>query len=185
MSDTEPPRPERLFIGVPLDDPARTAIRGKLPSALPGKAVPPENWHFTLRFLGATSAVTRDQIVRNLRSRSLGRRFSIHFSELGAFPNARRARILWVGVGRGEGRMSEIAAVAESVAQEAGFEAETRKFTAHLTIAKIHLPSNVAALLAQPALNVEMDVDRIVIYRSRLGKGPARYEEVESFALRD
>jgi 2'-5' RNA ligase len=185
VSDAEQERPERLFIAVPLDDTAREAIRRKLPTVLPGKPVPPENWHFTLRFLGSTKAVARDQIISSLRSRALGPRFSICFSDLGAFPNPRRARILWVGVDRGADRMTEIAAIAESVARDAGVEAETRKYTAHLTIARIDPPCNVVALMSQDRLNVDMDVDRIVVYRSRLGKGPARYEEVESFPLSD
>ena len=185
MSDADQERPERLFIGVPLDDTAREAIRQKLPTVLPGKPVPAENWHFTLRFLGSTKAATRDQILRSLRSRTLGRRFSIRFNELGAFPNPRRARILWVGVDRGADRMGEIGVIAESVGRQAGFEAESRKYTAHLTIARIDPPSNVVALMSREALDVDMDVNRIVIYRSRLGKGPARYEEVESIPLSD
>jgi 2'-5' RNA ligase len=81
--------------------------------------------------------------------------------------------------------MTEVAAIAELVARNAGFEAQTRSFTAHLTIARIDPPSNIVALTSRSALNVAMDVDRIVIYRSRLGRGPARYEVVESFPLRD
>jgi 2'-5' RNA ligase len=183
VSDADQQRPERLFIAVPLDDTAREAIRRKLPNVLPGNPVPVENWHFTLRFLGSTRAATRDQIVSSLRRRTLGRRFSIRFGKLGAFPNPRRAGILWIGLDRGADRMSEIAAIAESVAREAGFEAETRKYTPHLTIARIDPPSKVAALMSRDILNIDMEVDRIVIYRSRLGKGPPRYEEVESFRL--
>jgi 2'-5' RNA ligase len=176
VSDAAQERPE-------LDDSAREALRRKLPTILPGKPVPAENWHFTLRFLGSTETATRDQIVSSLRSRALGGRFAIRFSELGAFPNPRRARILWIGVDRGADRMSEIAAIAESVASEAGFEAESRKYTAHLTIARIDPPSSVVGLMSQRGLSINMDVDRIVMYRSRLGKGPPRYEEVESFPL--
>jgi 2'-5' RNA ligase len=184
VSDTDEERPERLFIAVPLDESARDEISERLP-ILPGKPVPAENWHFTLRFLGATTTEKRDRITRDLRNRSLGRRFSIRFSELGAFPNARRARILWVGVAGPAQRMSELAVIAESVARNAGFDGESRKFTAHLTISRIDPPANVSALMSQPSLEVEMDVDRIVLYRSRLGKGPARYEEVLSLPLED
>jgi len=44
---------ERLFIAVPLTEQARDKIAAALPP-LPGRRVPPQNWHFTLRFLGDT-----------------------------------------------------------------------------------------------------------------------------------
>jgi 2'-5' RNA ligase len=53
-------KPERLFIGVALSDEARRAIALSLPKILPGKPVSPENWHFTLRFLGSTRADQRE-----------------------------------------------------------------------------------------------------------------------------
>src|SRR5882762_7979911 len=79
--------PERLFIGVPLTEDARRAIATSLPKNLPGKPVLPENWHFTLRFLGPTSADARDQIVKRLGAAACGSPFNIRFAELGAFPN--------------------------------------------------------------------------------------------------
>ena len=49
----------RLFLAVPLTDEVRAALAvhimhrtGDLP--LPGKPVPPPNWHVTMRFLGPT-----------------------------------------------------------------------------------------------------------------------------------
>src|SRR4029078_6183451 len=60
-------KPERLFIGVPGTAPDGRCIVMALPGNLPGKPVPPENWHFPLRFLGSTAATTRDRIVGLLR----------------------------------------------------------------------------------------------------------------------
>src|SRR5947207_7289511 len=91
-------RPERLFIAVPLAEEARREIAQSLPKTLPGKRVPPENWHFTLRFLGSTTADARDQVIQRLKAATCGARFTIRFRELGAFPNPGRARILWLGL---------------------------------------------------------------------------------------
>jgi 2'-5' RNA ligase len=176
-------RPERLFIGVPVTTEARAAIASALPRTLPGKLVSPEKWHFTLRFLGSTTSEARDSVIDRLSTATLGPEFQVRFSELGAFPNSRRARILWLGLSRGDVRLSELAAIAEDAARIAGFAAESRRFTPHLTISRIDPPQNLAALLARHSYDVEMPVCELVLYRSRLGRGQAIYEKVASFEL--
>ncbi|HEX9311190.1 MAG TPA: RNA 2',3'-cyclic phosphodiesterase [Gemmatimonadaceae bacterium] len=176
--------PERLFIGVPLTEDARRAIAASLPQTLPGKPVPPGNWHFTLRFLGATSAETRGQIVTRLQVARCGAAFTVRFGQLGAFPNPRRARILWLGIEEGSERLTQLAALAEGAARSVGFAAEDRPFSPHLTLSRINPPQSINDILSgSPRLLVEMPVHAIVLYRSRLGGGPARYEEVERFEL--
>lgn len=175
---------ERLFIGVPLTDDARRAIASGLPKHLPGKPVPTGNWHFTLRFLGATQPDAREKIVALLRSATCGAPFTIRFHELGAFPRPNRARILWLGVDEGAERMIQLAAIAEGAARAVGFEPESREFKPHLTLSRIEPPVSVSALIAsKPRLDARMTVDSVILYRSRLGGGPARYEEVATIAL--
>jgi 2'-5' RNA ligase len=170
---------ERLFIGVPLTDEARHAIDKSLPKKLPGKPVPVENWHFTLRFLGSTAAEARDQIIQRLKFAGCGEAFTVRFSELGAFPSAGRARVLWLGIDEGVERMKQLAAIAEASARSAGFPAEGREFTPHLTLSRIDPPASVKTLLtSKPRFGTRMTVDSLILYRSRLGGGPARYEEV-------
>jgi 2'-5' RNA ligase len=178
------PKPERLFIGVPLTEDARRAIAKSLPRKLPGKPVPPENWHFTLRFLGSTAADVRDQIIQSLKFAGCGTAFSIRFSELGAFPSAGRARVLWLGIDEGVERMKQLAAIAEAAARSAGFTAETREFTPHLTLSRIDPPASVKTLVtSRVAFGQRMTVSSLILYRSRLGGGPAKYEEVAKIEL--
>jgi 2'-5' RNA ligase len=177
-------KPERLFIGVPLTDDALQVIQKSLPKNLPGKSVPPENWHFTLRFLGSTAPDARDQIIHRLETATCGAPFTIRFNELGAFPQPRRARILWLGIDQGADRMIQLAAIAEAAARIAGFAAESREFKPHLTLSRIDPPISVATLIeSKPRLDAAMTVDSIILYRSRLGGGPARYEEVARIPL--
>lgn len=163
---------------------ARTAIVRVLPKALPGKLVASDKWHFTLRFLGPTSPEARDAIIARLSSANLGSVFKIRFGELGAFPNPRRARVLWLGVTRGGERLSDLAAIAEDAACHAGFTAEGRRFTPHLTLSRIDPPQNITALLAQnQSYDIDTTLTALILYRSRLGGGPARYEEAARFDL--
>ncbi len=184
MSKAEGARLERLFIGVPVTPEARAVIARALPKDLPGKPVAPEKWHFTLRFLGRTTPAAREEITARLGAAPLGTKFQIRFGELGAFPNSRRARVLWLGVTRGGERLSDLAAIAEDTARGAGFAPERKRFTPHLTLSRLDPPQNITALLALGhRVDIEMPVTALLLYRSQLGGEPARYEEVATFVL--
>ena len=169
MTETESAKPERLFIGVPVTSDARDAIMRALPKSLPGKVVLPQNWHFTLRFLGPTTLTARQSIVDRLSAAKPGRGFQVRLGELGAFPKPRRAPILWLGVTRGAEQLSELAAIAEDAARHAGFAAEARGFTPHLTLSRVDPPQDITALLARNhRYDVKMPVTALVLYRSPL-----------------
>src|SRR5215207_3315938 len=133
--DTEPAG--RLFIGVPLAEEARREIeawlRRALPEGVPGRPVPPANWHLTLRFLGASTTQQFAIIRERLRSAALGPAFAVRFGGLGAFSRPRSARVMWIGITQGAERLRELAAVAEDAARAAGFAPEEKRFTPHLT----------------------------------------------------
>jgi 2'-5' RNA ligase len=80
--------------------------------------------------------------------------------------------------------MIQLAAIAEAAARSVGFEAETKAFKPHLTLSRIDPPVSVSALIAsKPRFDARMTVDSLILFRSRLGGGPARYEEVVRIAL--
>jgi RNA 2',3'-cyclic 3'-phosphodiesterase len=169
---------------VPVTSDAREAIARKLPKNLPGKPVVLDKWHFTLRFLGSTNREARDSITSRLSVAKLGQEFRVRFGALGAFPNSRRARVLWLGVTRGSDRLSELAAIAEDAARNAGFAPGARAFTPHLTLSRLDPPQSVVELLARNhTYDVETVVTSLILYRSQLGAGPSRYEEVARFPL--
>lgn len=175
---------ERLFIGVPVPEKTRLSLMRQIPSPLPGKPTPAENWHFTLRFLGSTEPAMRDRLIEKLRGTSFGNAFDIEFDTLGAFPNARRARVVWVGVGNGHGALERIAEKAESAARDAGFDAETRRFTAHLTISRMREPLSVAGILSKARpIQATMRVEEIDLYRSESGGAHSRYSVVTAIPL--
>ena len=176
-------RPERLFIAVQLTEDTRRKIASGLGN-LPGRIVPPLNWHFTLRFLGSTSAEDRDALVSILRRTNLGRIFAIRFGSLGAFPREKRARILWIGISEGAGELVALAEKIEKAVRLAGFPSESRPFQPHLTLSRIDPPRSVTDVMTeQKSLAVSMKVSEVTLVRSSLGGGPARYEIVESFPL--
>lgn len=178
---------ERLFLAVQLDEPTRTALAGHLQSAgaapLPGRPVPPANWHLTLRFLGGTSPEQRTRLERAMAAEALGPTFRVRLGALGAFPRAERATVLWIGA-EDDGGLARLAGAAERAARAAGFPAEERPFRAHLTLARLRGPGDVAPLLQHtPAAGIEMPVQSLVLLRNQAGAGPPTYQAVARWPL--
>ena len=179
----------RLFVAVALTDEVRAALAAHVMEAtdgrpLPGKPVPPANWHITMRFLGATDEVAYQRLLAALAESDLGDAFSLSFGALGAFPRPPRATVLWLAIEKGSERMAELANLAEQAAQQAGFAPEDRPFHAHLTLSRIRPHQDVRPLIEKvPSFPASLPVDRLVVFRSHLGRGGPRYEELESFEL--
>jgi 2'-5' RNA ligase len=175
---------ERLFLAIPLTDDVRRSLHRSLPSDLPGKIVPAPTWHLTLKFLGDTAPELRDALGDVLRSATLGRAFEIGFRGLAAFPRADRARTIWIGVTPGAEHLERLAKKIEERCVAIGFAPDARPYAAHLTVARLDPPRAVDAVLAKARpFEFTMPVSRVVLYRSVLGNGPPRYEEVFSFPL--
>ncbi|HEX8363434.1 MAG TPA: RNA 2',3'-cyclic phosphodiesterase [Longimicrobium sp.] len=182
------PRVGRLFLGVPLDEELRSALaehlRRAFPGGIPGRAVVPANWHLTLRFLGDTDAEQHRLLVEALEEAPLGPAFSLELGGLGAFPRARRAGVLWVGVDEGAAELKRVAALAEDAARRAGFPAERKPFSPHLTVSRLNPPRDLEeTVAAAPPFGGRMAVGEVVLFRSHLGAGPPRYEAIRRFDL--
>ena len=187
-------RPEakalRLFVAfdVPADVRAGLAEAVEpLRGALGGRWTRPENWHVTVKFLGATWPRLLDWVIE-----ACGTVAPAHspFSSaldggIGAFPNTRRARVLWAGLADPEGRADALArALDEALSRE--FAPGKRAFRPHLTVARFQPPAVVEeALGGVEVTSRPFDVDRLVLYRSHLGRPGPRYEPLREFPLGD
>lgn len=173
----------RVFAGVPLPVETRLALADRLADFdVPGKVAPPENWHLTLRFLGRVDQVTLERFLSGLIHLSAEPAFQVALGGFGAFPNARRAAVVWLGLRRGEEALARLNQITEEAAVAAGLAPEERPFHPHLTLARVRPPADVRVLL-DDEIPLGWECDRIVIYQSHLGGGPARYEALETFAL--
>jgi hypothetical protein len=76
-----------------------------------------------------------------------GPAFALGFGRLGAFPKPRRATVLWVGVEEGAREIRALAAEVEAAARRAGFAAEEKAFSPHLTLSRIQPPQDVSSLI--------------------------------------
>lgn len=93
--------------------------------------------HLTLRFLGEAPARKAASMDRALRALGAPGAFEITVAGGGGFPNLNRPRVLWMGVRDGLSALGELAGLVEEAAVSSGYERESRKFTAHLTLARL------------------------------------------------
>lgn len=181
------PSAGRLFVAAELEDGVRDALEAHLRSVaspMPGRPVPPRNWHFTLHFLGDVPADAAERLRDALRAAPLGPAFDVALGGLGAFPRPARATVLWVGVGEGREALSALAARVEEVSVSCGFSPERKPFSPHLTVARLRPPEDVRTRVGRaPAFGGRTRIGAATLFRSVLGGGPPRYEVVERFPL--
>jgi 2'-5' RNA ligase len=185
----------RLFIAVNLPPEAaarvgdlqrrldRVASRSGLKWTKPGQA------HFTLKFLGEQPIESVSLIGEAAREAAKGAAaFSITFEKLGAFPDARRPRVLWIGVGAGATEMSDLASVLDALLVAKGFEKEERPFSPHLTLARIKTRAEglAAARMIEDGPKDEVAAfraDRFALMQSVSTPDGVKYVSLESFDL--
>ena len=144
------------------------------------------NQHVTMKFLGWVDAGAVDRVAAVLASvASSHEPATITLAGLGAFPSERRARVLWVGLDDPEGLLTALARHLEASLVPLGFQAETRGFTPHLTLARFKPPASVAGVLSEQPRVAEpsFEVDHLVLYRSHLHPRGAKYEVLGTIPL--
>ena len=112
----------------------------------------PEGIHLTLKFLGDIQE-TQVEALREVlhKAAASARPFSLEARGLGAFPNPRAPRVIWLGLHGSNDDMAELQrlqAAVEGGAAGLGFAKEARAFTPHLTLARIRDRVEAGALEA-------------------------------------
>lgn len=149
---------------------------------LPGRLVPPDNWHLTVRFLGQVEQVALERVVAELDQIDLGQPFEVALGDLGAFPRPAKASVVWLALDSGRERLIELNQIAEEASQAAALAPEERPFAPHLTLSRIRPELDVRADLASyRRVPFRWTAGELVLYESHLGRGGAVYEPVEKF----
>jgi 2'-5' RNA ligase len=133
----------RTFIGVDVGQDIRdraVSLQETLArSSNDVKWVEPENLHITLLFLGEVDDREVPAVCRAVSTQLKEQpAFSLSVEGVGCFPNPRRPRILWIGVGDGTQELCKIHDLLEPPLLDLGcYRREERKYTPHLTLGRV------------------------------------------------
>lgn len=181
----------RAFVALEMPPSVREIIRREqrtIKAELPGaRWTRPEGQHLTLRFLGEAPTDVLARLKPLIAAGVAGlSAVSVRLSDAGFFPSPQRPRVAWIG-GRADGG-AELAAAVEVAAVAAGFPAERRSWSLHLTQARLDRPWPRRAVEAYlewgRGLEFEPFTCRdVVLFGSRLRPGGAVYTPLERFPL--
>jgi 2'-5' RNA ligase len=175
----------RLFVGLDLPWTLKQRL-AVLAGGIPGaRWVPAENYHMTLRFIGEVQAHQAEEIDLALHALR-GRGFSLTLSGVGTFAKGGRDTQLWVGVQRNPA-LEHLQAKVETALQRAGLEPERRRFTPHVTLARLDnaVPAKLAAFVQTHNLfrAEPFPVEHFILFSSRLGKEASVYTAEVDYPL--
>jgi RNA 2',3'-cyclic 3'-phosphodiesterase len=172
----------RAFVAVRPPDAVLDAVRDALAARIAGPAgdgvrwTTREQWHVTLQFLGNRADV--EAVADALRTVAV-RTGELRFGGAGAFPNARRGRVLWLGLREGAEWLTQLAAAVGVLLSSLGHVPEARPYHGHLTLARTKAPTDLRPLveaLGDAPVGSAWTAGEVVVYESRLRRAGAEYE---------
>jgi len=175
----------RTFIAVDLDKAVRNrtiALQETLMKAgTEVKWVEPENLHVSLLFLGEVEdreVISVCRAVEEVAQKHSG--FLMSVETVGCFPNPRRPRVLWVGVGEGKQALCAIHDALETPLLDLGYRREERRYSPHITLGRVKSDrptEKLASALAQQAgwKGGELQVSELLVMGSKLTPAGPEY----------
>lgn len=175
----------RLFAGIELPDDIRMRLAG-IAGGVPGaRWVPLENMHLTLRFIGEVDEATAGDLDAALMQ-VRGSPFDLVIEGAGSFSHGRFPSMLWAGVAKNE-PLVRLQERVESALQRFGLEPEARKFTPHVTLARLRDSprDRVEAFVAEHALLrlAPFRVRHFTLFSSFLGHEQSSYRAEAEYPL--
>ena len=188
----------RCFIAIGLTDEIKAGLKDlqaqlKSGGQAPVKWVDPYSIHLTLKFLGGVNADKIPPITAAMKEATSGvAPFSLKVEGVGAFPNLRRVQVVWVGVGGEVDKLAHLQQRLESNLAGMGFAPEKRRFTPHLTLARVRdrassgeregLGELIAGTEFEPAYS--FPVEAVSLMKSQLTREGAIYSRIGTAELK-
>lgn len=174
----------RLFVAIRPPEEVRDLLVDAMDDSPELRWVGDEQLHLTLRFIGEVEGPLAADIEAELTKVRFDR-FTLRIKDVGRF-DQRNGGALWAGV-EPKGPVAALAAKVERACQAAGIEPERRAFHPHVTLARWNRRSARAADAFiernRGLVSDSFEVDRFLLYESRLSRHGPHYEEIADYPL--
>ena len=175
----------RLFAALPIPEEIAPGLVRRQHGLSEARWSPPENFHITLRFFGATSETVAADLDSEL-SKVAGEPLDLTLEGVGAFGEGREIHAVWAGVVE-QAPLRHLAQACEAAARRAGLVADARAYRPHVTLAYLRRPDPVAMagwiqsnnLLKSPSFRA----NRFGLYSSHTTKSGSRYQLEQLYDL--
>lgn len=183
----------RSFIAIELPPPIKVIIgdiQNKLKSS--GSDVRwtrPEGIHLTLKFLGNVEEERIPEISNIIeRCSMVNTSFMLDVCSLGAFPNERNPKVVWVGIKDDRGNLVKLQKTLEKGLSDIGFKEEKRAFSPHLTLGRVTSSKKKRELAQQlddyrQCACGRFEAKEVCLLKSELKPGGAVYTKLRTFIL--
>lgn len=178
----------RLFTGLEIPAPAAERLCTLQSGLQNARWISPENFHITLRFIGDVSEDTAFEIDEAL-SQIHAQPFDLHLDSLGSFGHS-KPHALWAGVAESE-PLRALQARQEITLQKLGLTPEPRKYTPHVTLARLSKRAtnagDVMGYIEHRNLfsTLPFEVSRFVLFSARNSKGGGPYVAERTYDLEE
>jgi RNA 2',3'-cyclic 3'-phosphodiesterase len=152
----------RTFVAAEIRNEDLLNSIAKLQSDFKIKATPvsKQNMHFTLLFLGEITEDVAENVKKVLDTISF-KPIEANFNHVGAFPNPRFPRVIWIGIDeKSSKQLVELASQVEQKLAPLGFRAD-KPFNPHLTIFRIKHKTDEISKTLDKFKTVELGKDTI------------------------
>jgi len=168
----------RLFTGIEIPAEVGRALglfRGGLAGA---RWIEPSDYHVTLRFLGDVEPEVAEEMHAELMQARPRSDLEIVLDGLASF-GGHKPRALYASMALTD-ELADLQAEHERMARRAGAEPEARRFTPHVTLARLRreaTPDGVAAYLSQAGIfqRVAFTANRVALFSARESRGGGPY----------
>lgn len=177
----------RLFIALPIPKSVKKQL-AELQQSIKGVRWQQQGQiHLTLKFLGNTGQERARELQKSL-DKIKYQAFHIDLEGFGYFPSGKQPKVLWAGIGAGES-LFELQNTIEDTCTSVGFDAETRPFKPHITLARVKGGSKgdiISFINKHKQFYIpDIPINEFVLYESKLYPDGVVHNRLSTFPLED
>lgn len=187
------PETIRAFIAIDLPANVRSALEEAQKTLTPfefrAKWVQPRNIHLTLKFLGNIGSDGIDKVMTAMTRTAEGfTGLSLFAKEIGVFPNIRRPRVIWAGLGGQLETLKNLQQTLDAHLGAVGFPKENRAFKGHLTLGRVKGKVDPARIRTaidklKEFESESFEISEMILFKSELQPTGAVYSKVKQVAF--